>query len=255
MKAADDAAGLTPGQRRAAEAGLKAMMPLAGGAFLDYVLSAIADAGYRDVGVVVGPEHEAIRRHYETVAPPRRLRLRFLIQEHARGTADAVLSVEPWVGGDPFITVNADNLYPVNTLRALAALGEPGLPVYERDELVASSNIASSRIASFALVEIGSDGYLTRIVEKPGAEAVAQAGIHALVSMNCWRFDGRIFDACRDVPKSARGEFELPQAVGLAIARGVKFRAVPAHGPVLDLSARSDVAEVARRLEGLEARP
>ena len=36
--------------------------------------------------------------------------------------------------------------------------------------------------------------------------------------MNCWRFDARIFDACRDVPRSARGELELPEAVGLAVA-------------------------------------
>ena len=28
-----------------------------------------------------------------------------------------------------------------------------------------------------------------------------------LVSMNCWRFDARIFEACRDVPRSARGEY------------------------------------------------
>jgi glucose-1-phosphate thymidylyltransferase len=47
---------------------------------------------------------------------------------------------------------------------------------------------------------------------------------------------------------SSRGEVELPQAVGLAIARGVPFRAIPARGPVLDLSRRSDAAVVADRL-------
>ena len=69
-----------------------------------------------------------------------------------------------------------------------------------------------------------------------------------LVSMNCWRFDARIFEACRDVAPSARGELELPIAVMLAVSRGVAFRAVPARGPVLDLSRRADAAEVARRL-------
>ena len=69
--------------------------------------------------------------------------------------------------------------------------------------------------------------------------------------MNCWRFDARIFDACRDVPKSARGEYEIPEAVGLAAARGMKFKAVPARGPVLDLSRRADAADVSRRLAGV----
>ena len=72
--------------------------------------------------------------------------------------------------------------------------------------------------------------------------------------MNVWRFDDRIFEACRDVPRSARGEYELPEAVALAIARGVEFRVVPARGAVLDLSRRGDVAQVTARLAGCEPR-
>jgi len=255
MRARDEAAGLSEAQRRAADAGLKAMMPVGGHSFLDYVLSSLADAGCQDVALVIGPEHHEIRRHYEVEAPPARVRPHFLIQALPLGTANAVLSAETWAGDDPFITLNADNLYPVDTLRALAALDEPGLPVFERNELTASSNIAASRLAGFALVELDGDGCLARVVEKPGASVLAAAGAHALVSMNCWRFDRRIFSACRDVTRSARGEFELPQAVDLAIDRGVKFRALPARGPVLDLSARSDVAEVGRRLAGVDAHP
>ena len=73
--------------------------------------------------------------------------------------------------------------------------------------------------------------------------------------MNCWRFDARIFDACRDVPRSARGEFELPEAVGLAARRGVRFKALSAVGPVLDLSRRADTADVERRLAGVRPQP
>ncbi len=73
--------------------------------------------------------------------------------------------------------------------------------------------------------------------------------------MNLWRFDQRIFDACRDVPRSARGEYELPEAVTLALTRGVRFRTFPARGAVLDLSRPGDVAIVSERLTGVEARP
>jgi len=57
------------------------------------------------------------------------------------------------------------------------------------------------------------------------------------------------------VPKSVRGEYELPEAVGLAITRGVRFKTFPASGPVLDLSRRTDVALVSQRLRGVEPRP
>ena len=47
--------------------------------------------------------------------------------------------------------------------------------------------------------------------------------------MNVWRFDARIFAACRDVPRSVRGEFELPEAVMVKgmVAEGALFGPVP----------------------------
>jgi glucose-1-phosphate thymidylyltransferase len=83
---------------------------------------------------------------------------------------------------------------------------------------------------------------------------VEAAGARAPVSMNVWRFDQHIFGACRDVQRSTRGEFELPEAVRLAIQRGVRFAVVPAQGPVLDLSRREDVPAVAAHLAGREIR-
>jgi glucose-1-phosphate thymidylyltransferase len=250
---------LTSAQEAAAGAGQKGLMPMSQGArpgrpFLDYVLSALADAGFRSVGLVVAPEHDALLAHYSGSCAPSRLAIAFVVEPRAIGTADAVRSAQAFIRARTFVVVNSDNLYPVEVLRAMRALEGPGLPVFERDELVRSSGIPPERVAGFALLSIAPDGTLAGIVEKPGADAIAAAGPHALLSMNCWKFDERIFDACRDVARSARGEFELPEAVGLAIKRGVRFRTVPARGPVLDLSRREDVARVSARLADLEVR-
>lgn len=251
MRAPDPAATLTPEQQRAADAGLKAMMPIAGRPFLDYILGALADAGIRHVGLVVAPDHAVVRSHYTGDSAPSGPAISFLVQPEPLGTANAVLAAEGWLDEDGFLVMNADNLYPAPVLRKLASLEEPGLPVFERGDLVQSSNIPDERVGAFALLYIDAEGYLEAIVEKPPPELLEQAGGRALVSMNCWRFDRRIFDACRDVPKSPRGEFELPDAVGLAVSRGVKFRAVPGRGPVLDLSTRADAREVASRIRRL----
>ena len=77
------------------------------------------------------------------------------------------------------------------------------------------------------------------------------AGPTALISLNIWRLDTRIFSACRDVPVSSRGERELPQAIGLAAARGVCIEVFPVRGEVVDLSRRADIAAVAQRLDGM----
>jgi glucose-1-phosphate thymidylyltransferase len=239
------------------------MMPIASTAlgtgrtrpFLDYVLSALADAGCTEVCMIVAPDHQGMREYYAGAGRPARLTITFAVQPIADGTARAVQCAEAFAGADPFLVLNSDNLYSPEVLRALVQLDGPGLPAYERDTLVKDSGFPADRVASFAALEVDQDGFLTRIVEKPGREYYESAGPRALISMNVWRFDQRIFDACRDVPLSARGEYELPEAVGLAITRGVKFRTFRATGAVLDLSRRSDIALVTARLAGIEARP
>ena len=226
--------------------------------FLDYVLSELADAGFSRVALIVAPEGDRpdpLREYYLGEGRPSRLSLSFVVQPEPLGTADAVWAAAPWVGANAFVVLNADNLYGVETLRALRLAGGPALPVYERDELLQSSAIPPDRVASFALLTLRPDGTLEDIVEKPGAAAIEAAGPHALISMNCWRGDRRLMDACRDVERSPRGEFELPMAVRLAVRRGVVFQGLAATGPVLDLSRRDDVRRVMERLAGVEARP
>lgn len=246
---------LDAAQAAAADRGLKALVPLGGRPFLDYALARLADAGVRDVGVVVGPATSAIREHY-LERPPSRLRLSFLEQPEPRGSADALLSAEPFSGREEFLAMNSDDIYPVPALRVLVALGAPGLPVFTGTSLVVRSRFPEERLARFATLEIGPDGDLRRIVEKPAASSAPAATREALYSMNLWRFTAGIFEACRRVPLSSRDEYELPQAVDLGITElGLRFRTFSCDEEVLDLSTREDVAVLDRRLAGETPRP
>jgi glucose-1-phosphate thymidylyltransferase len=204
---------------------------------------------------VIGPEHDAVREYYTRTAPPQRLRVAFAVQQEPRGTADAVLSAEEFVNAEDFLVINSDNYYPVSALAALAGLSEPGVALFERDSLIAASNIPAERIASFAVCVIGADGYLEAILEKPDEKTLAGLGPDPPVSMNCWRFSAAIFAACRRVPLSTRGELELPMAVREAMAQGMRFKVVRCREGVLDLSRRADIAAVAERLRGVSANP
>ena len=254
MRESDGTVRLEPGQEEAAASGVKAMISF-GRPFLDYVLSALANSGIAEACLVIGPEHAAVREHYTVTAPPRRVRVAFAVQPEPRGTADAVLAAEEFAGPDDFLVINSDNLYPVSALSGLAALSEPGAALFERDALIAGGNIPAERIAAFAVCEVGPDGYLEAIREKPDAATLARLGPEAPVSMNCWRFSTAIFAACRRVPLSPRGELELPMAVNMAIAQGVRFRVVRCREAVLDLSRRGDIGAVAERLRGVVADP
>jgi dTDP-glucose pyrophosphorylase len=244
---------LNAAQAAAADEGLKAFIPI-GRPFLDYILSALADAGLTRLCVVIGPEHDVVRRYYASEVTLTRISVDFAVQAEPRGTADAVLAAEPWTEGEPFLVVNGDNYYPVDALRALAALTLPGLVAFSREGLLADGQIAPERILRFALLDL--DGLrLRRIVEKPDQVDLTRFNRGFYVSMNCWRFDTRIFDACRRVGLSPRGELELPLTVQQAIDDGrFPVEAVLSEAGVLDLSGRADIAAVAQRLAGVEVR-
>jgi dTDP-glucose pyrophosphorylase len=259
MQRPDAAARLNPAQEAAADEGSKGMMPIRGRPFLDYVLSSLADAGIEAACLVTPPGGGPIRAHYERPAV-RRVSIAFAEQASPRGSGDALLAAEGFARGEDFVALNSDNLYPVAAIHALRALGGPGLAVFERETLLATSNFTPERVDAFAVLRVSEDGWLEAIVEKPkGHEAGGrrqEAGNPVLLSMNLWRFTPSIFHACREVPLSPRGERELPQAVGWAISRrGERYRGIPCAEGVLDLSTRADVAEVERRLGTVEARP
>ncbi|MDA0334434.1 MAG: sugar phosphate nucleotidyltransferase [bacterium] len=244
------AEGLTEAQRQMADRGVKAMVPI-DRPFLDYVLTTVADAGLRHVCLVIGPDHDELRQYYGASLQSQRLDFEFAVQAEPLGTANAVAAARDFAAGDPFLAINSDNHYPLQALQALCRLSGPGLPGFERGALVAQSNIPAQRIERFAVVEVDARSSLRRIVEKPSAALLASLGDSVGVSMNCWRFDARIFAACDAIEPSARGEFEITDAVQYAIDHlGVRFTVVPIAAPVLDLTSRQDIVGVAARLRG-----
>ena len=252
MREGDAAVALSDEQERAAADGRKAMMPV-GRPFLDFGLSALADAGVSDVCLVVAPGDDAIRARYTTGVPVSRLRVHFAEQAAPMGTADAVRSARRFIDAAPFLVLNGDNYYPADTLRRLIALGVPALAAFDAAALVRLGNVPRERVGAYALVRTDADGCVDDIVEKPGEAALRALGDHARVSMNLWLFPPEIVAACDRVGPSPRGELELPDAVRYAMHElGVRFVALACADGVLDLSSRADVPEVARRLRDVE---
>lgn len=243
MRAAAADAHLTPEQERVAAVGLKTLMPLAGGrTLLDLIIGQLKKAGFNEVGMVIGPEHDAVREHCARNG----FDVRFAIQEKPLGTADAVLAASDLVEADElFLVINSDNLYPVEGLRKLRETDGPALLAFGSASLIAKSNIPRERIAKFATIQIDEHRNLSRIVEKPG-----MVEPDSLVSMNAWLFSPAIFDACRAISPSERGELELTAAVQHAVDKlAQRYKAIRIDAGVLDLSSRGDLAGLQERLD------
>jgi dTDP-glucose pyrophosphorylase len=246
-RAGDGTLGAT--QAAVAETGVKALIPI-DRPFLDYVLTAVATAGYRQVCLVVGPEQQSLREYYGQVEA-KRLSFTFATQQEPRGTADAVLAAEAFAGGEPFLVLNSDN-YPVEALAAVRAAGGAATALFDWQKMLTGSNLSAERLRMFAVGTVDQGGYLERIVEKPDGPTWDGLRRPILISMNCWRFEPWIFASCRSIQPSARGELELPDAVQHAMSQGHRFRVIPVGAPVLDLSSRQDIGPVTARLAGTE---
>ena len=253
MRKADPAAALSAAEAAVADTGVKAMLPVRR-PFLDYVLSALAETGYRRACLVIGPEHGQVRDYYARLGS-RAIEVSFAVQPEPRGTADAVAAAESFADGEQVLVINSDNYYPPAALRALReGLSGGGLAVFTREGLC-RGNISPERIARFALVRTDAAGRLVRIVEKPTDAEIAAAGEPVRISMNCWRLEPCIFEACRAIGPSPRGEWELPDAVAWSMAHlAAAYQAVTVDEPVLDLSHRSDLAAVKAALAGVEVK-
>ena len=232
-------------QAAAADAGAKSLIPIGSGRpFLDYSLSALADAGIRRVCLVTAPADVATRSRYGTEVRAKRLEISCVEQPAPRGTADALLAAQEFAADDEFLVLNADNYYPVEGLRLLTGAGEPSTLAFSRAGLLRSGQIEPERLAHYALLDVGPDGYLRGVLEKPDQETM-RAHAAAPISMNVWRCSSAIFDACRVVPASPRGELELPTAIRDGLFAGtLHFRAFAIEAPVLDLTRRADIAAV-----------
>lgn len=254
MRKGDSTAQLDAKQAAIADTGLKAMIPI-DRPFLDYVMHALAEAGYRRICLVIGPEHTQVRDYYGPKLSAKRLSVDFAIQEKPLGTGNAVLAAEAFSAGEPFLVINSDNYYPPESFKALRDLTTPGLAGFERKAMLQGSNIPADRLVKFAVAIAGADGFLTKIVEKPAESLIASLPEPVCLSMNCWRFDATIFPACRSIPLSPRNEYEIPDAVQYSMEKlGARYKVLTCRAPVLDLSSRSDIAAVAAKLKGTEVK-
>jgi NDP-sugar pyrophosphorylase family protein len=232
--------------------------------FLDYLLFNVRASGYRDVVLVIGVNDREIRNYYGEPGGPgafEGLKISYVVQTIPEGrtkplgTADALsrtLAVRSDWKGKRFTVCNSDNLYSVNALRLLLELpDECGVIDYDRDAL----EFEPARFAQFSVLSRDSEGYLTRIIEKPSpeqAEAFRNGSGRIGVSMNIFRFlYDRILPVLDEVPfHPLRDERELPGAVMMLVERLPKsVKAIPVSEHVPDLTYQEDIVRVQEYLK------
>jgi dTDP-glucose pyrophosphorylase len=209
----------------------KPLLPLRGRPIIEHILGGLHDAGVRRVAIVVGYLGNQIEAHLGD-GKQLGLHIAYRRQDRADGTAKALLLARDLLGNDPFVLSWGDIVvdrgeYAALLRRFAESPCDAMLSVNPTDDPWRG-----------AAVTIDAGGRVQSLVEKPprGTSQTRWNNAGIFVFTNC------IFEYAERLEPSARGEYELPQAVAKMVADGHVVRAHPITGFWSDLGTPEDLA-------------
>ena len=221
----------------------KQLVPVANKPVLFYGIEAMAEAGIRQVGIVVGDTAAEIQA---AVGDGSRwgLEVTYIPQDAPRGLAHAVLISEPYLGTEPFVMYLGDNL--LN--RGIAPLVEKFLAEKPAAQILLAQ-VPDPQM--FGVAELR-EGRVVRLVEKP------REPVSNLALVGVYMFGPEIFTAVRRIRPSWRCELEITDAIQDLIDRGLEVRPHIVDGWWKDTGKLEDMLEanrlildtLTRRIEG-----
>ncbi|QES48808.1 glucose-1-phosphate thymidylyltransferase [Streptomyces venezuelae] len=217
----------------------KQLVPVANKPVLFYGIESIVAAGITEIGVIVGGTEREIRA---ALGDGSRFgaRITYLPQEAPLGLAHAVLIARDWLGDEDFVMYLGDNF---------VVGGITGLVEEFRQERP-HARILLTKVADpsvFGVAELGPDGGVVRLEEKPAAPR------SDLALVGVYLFTSAVHEAVAAIAPSARGEMEITDAIQWLIDAGRTVTATTITGYWKDTGNVTDMLEVNRAvLEGIE---
>ncbi|NTU71281.1 MAG: glucose-1-phosphate thymidylyltransferase [Coriobacteriia bacterium] len=210
----------------------KQLVPVANKPILFYALEAVAAAGITEVGVIVGDTADEVRAALGD-GSAWGVSITYLPQEAPLGLAHAVKIAEEYMAGEPFVMYLGDNLI----ANGISQFVEH-FRATDCDAQILLAHVPNAN--QFGVAELGSDGEVVRLIEKP----VDPPSDLALVGV--YLFDRRIFEAVNAIEPSARGELEITDAIQWLIDNGRTVRPHVIDGWWKDTGRLEDMLEANR---------
>ncbi len=234
----------------------KQLVPVANKPILFYGLEAIAEAGIKEVGLVVGDTADEVRAAVGD-GSDWGVSVTYLPQDAPLGLAHAVLIARDFLGNEDFVMYLGDNLLKQSLKDFVRTFEDwrqqsrnPTLDARPDEEPCAQILLkAVPDPHRFGVAELAPDGSVRRLLEKPAdpPSNLALVGVYL--------FDPRIHDAVASIKPSARGELEITDAIQWLLDAGLRVRAEVLDGWWIDTGKLTPLLDANRMiLETLERR-
>jgi dTDP-glucose pyrophosphorylase len=192
----------------------KPLLPVCNKPIIQHHIEILKDLGITDLVILVGHRGFQISKVLGD-GTNMGVSLRYVEQTSALGIAHAVGRLEPHIDR-PFLLLLGDIFFVPGDLRQMFTLFEEqggGAVLGTKEEL------DSGAIRRNYAIQLSSDGYVVRVIEKP------RHATNRLKGVGIYLFDLPIFDAIRRTPRTAmRDEYEITDSIQVMIQDGYPAR-------------------------------
>jgi glucose-1-phosphate thymidylyltransferase len=223
----------------------KQLVPVANKPVLFYGIEAMAEAGIRDIGIIIAPETGDEIRATAGDGDQFGVRLTYIVQDEPAGLAHAVLTAQPFLGDSPFVMYLGDNLLQGGMEDLVQAFRD-----HAPEALILLTPVPDPQ--NYGVAELGTNGSVVRLVEKPPEPTTD------LALVGVYMFTPLIHAAARSIKPSGRGELEITDAIQWLVDNGQRVEPHIVRGWWKDTGRLEDMLEanrlildtVVRRIDG-----
>ncbi len=187
----------------------KAMVPILGKPIVERVMETMAQNGIRDFVLVVSREDSEVGRYFKGQTGLD-VEIQFVIQPQRLGMANALSLAAPYIR-ETFILSACDNLTPPEHIGELLATHKNSR---------AQATLSLMEVDPFTVSRTGvvewQNGRIVRIVEKPSLQEAPSN----IASLPLYVFSTQLLSYLPQIKLSARGEYELQDAIQMLIDQG-----------------------------------
>src|SRR5437016_13295106 len=177
----------------------KQLVPVANKPVLFYGIESLAEAGIRDIGIIIAPGTGAEIREAAGDGERFGVSITYIEPDAPRGLAHAVTTAQDFLGDSPFVMYLGDNLLRDGIVDLVSQFRSA-----RPDALILLTQVPDPE--NYGVAELDGNR-VARLVEKPAEPRtdLALVGVYMVTHP--------VFDAARPIEPCARGELGIPDAI------------------------------------------